>query len=190
MVLKYDFTPKIVLDRLLLQSTYKFEPQLTMFIRNMMIEDASTPVFLEHIDFWICGHEHTGRIMRDLQIKSDTMCTTQYVNLQCRHCPTQYEVTAIPHEGIRIRVWQNLGSGRSPLDRKWRHMTRIGKRRRGYRWHREEKLDNVFAHVLCSTKEEFQRLAAEAEHWQPWNARHRKESLEYKSLPPKIVEWL
>jgi hypothetical protein len=190
MVLKYEFEPKVVLDRLLLRSTYKFQPAATMFVQNMQINEASTAVFLEHIDFWICGHQHTAGIMRSLRSQSEGAWVGQTIDLECGYCPTQYQVTATSDEGIRIQVWQNLGSGRSRTDTKWRHLTTTGKRKQIYRWHREEKLDEVFRNVFCSSEAEFRKLAAEAEHWRPWRGRPSRKNGEFKSLPVNIAEWL
>jgi hypothetical protein len=190
MVLTYEFTPKIVLDRLLLQSTYRFEIQNTMFIRNMPIENIPAPVILEGINFWICGHKHTGSIMGSLGLPRELRSPRKYTDLRCKYCPTQYEVIVIPHEGIRISVWQNLGSGRSVMDRKWQRITGTGERRRRYSRHCEENLRKAFTFVLCSREEEFKKLAAQAGHWQPWYGRPQKENLEYKSLPARLAEWL
>jgi hypothetical protein len=92
------------------------------------------------------------------------------------------------HSGIRIRVWQNLGSGRSRNDLKWLHISKSGAESRLYDRGKED-IREAFDRILCSTKEEFKRQLERSDGRGSWYDPELK-TRQYKTLPAQLAERL
>jgi hypothetical protein len=90
--------------------------------------------------------------------------------------------------GLRIRVWQNFGAGRTPKDPKWVHMSRTGKQSKLYPWGKEN-IGEAFERILCSTKKEFQQQLERSDGGGTWYDPELKKRA-YKTLPWKLGERL
>ncbi|KAF1994918.1 hypothetical protein P154DRAFT_526719 [Amniculicola lignicola CBS 123094] len=186
MLLKYDFAPRIVLDRLLLRSTFEFIFQRTMFIRNISVEELSISDFIQQCDFWVCGHEQVGSAVATF--KQDDERHWKPKSFKCQYCPTHYNVQAPGKTRICVSVWQNLGIGRNLEFRKWKHLSRTGKRKLKYEW-AGENIAEAFERILCSTRKEFKKqlkLSDGMGNWYDPELQMRA----YKTLPEKIAERL
>ena len=123
-VLRYSVTPKVIIDRLLVESDYLFTRQPTMFVQNVKLNEASANEFITHLDFWVCAHRKAGDILRLAERvgKKTSECKLQ----RCEYCPTQSTVFLIANDVIRVRSWQNFGTVRSMKETNWVHLSRIG----------------------------------------------------------------
>lgn len=181
MVLRYDVTPKIVLDRLLLRATYTFSPQRTMYVQNMRVHEISVNGFLDTISFMFCGHQHVRNMTQVHDLKDRT--------LRCSYCPTQHILTMPTHDTVCFRVYQNLGSGRSPLDARWKHFVQPwGKGTKQYPWGGEDVME-AFERILCSTREEFERQLQKSDGLGNWYDPALKRRT-YKTLPKSVARAL
>ncbi|OCK80491.1 hypothetical protein K432DRAFT_382165 [Lepidopterella palustris CBS 459.81] len=163
-VLKYYFEPRIVVDRLLLHSSYRFEPHRTMFLNNTSLIEATVLDFLGGFDFHFCNHCST-KLVREIENHREPN-GMQYQS--CPFCPTEYGMKLDVYkptddrqdtlQSVKIDVWQNLGSGRSPLDPKWQHLAK-SKYGRGspYTYKRYGQIREAFQRVYCSTLKEFEK---------------------------------
>jgi hypothetical protein len=59
---------------------------------------------------------HTRRMFEAIAGQNVLGHRNRYIGLQCSSCPTQYEVTVSPEEGVRIRVWQIFLVGGNPRE--------------------------------------------------------------------------
>ncbi|KAF2188924.1 hypothetical protein K469DRAFT_73029 [Zopfia rhizophila CBS 207.26] len=180
-VLKYDFTPKIVLDSLLLQSTYSFQLQKTMFVRNVKLDEISIKEFLAKLGFWICKH---AAVVEDLWGLSTTSKHEEFS--KCEYCPTEYGMRLKAEQNIKLQVYHNVGAGRTAKDPKWLHLSRGGKERKVYEGKRED-IAQAYQRVYCSTKEEFERQMARSDGLGNYFDRSIK-MCTYKTLPLRLAD--
>ncbi|KAF2466125.1 uncharacterized protein BDR25DRAFT_359911 [Lindgomyces ingoldianus] len=185
-VLKYDFAPKIVLDKLLLQSTYTFRPQPTMFLQKVKVDKPSVQDFLDQLQFQICSHDMASDIFQNS--KPEIVNPFAETVRKCPYCPTQSQVGYNLHEELIIRVWQNFGPGRSPKDSEWLHMLKSGKEARKYG---REKADirTAYEKIFCSTKDEFELQLERSDGQGNWYGPGFMKPV-YKTLPAKVADYL
>jgi hypothetical protein len=192
MVLEYDFRPKIVVDRLLLQSTYVFRRQHTMFMQNVALEEVPLQEFFEKLAFWLCGHDQAAEVVQAFDKWSVGRKGYQKQDLKCAYCATQYSlqynIKANPHNGIRIQSWTNLGSGKSLKDTRWSHFIKTGKRRTAYDLGKEN-VGEAFERIMCSTRKEFDRQLQRSDGGGSWYDPELKKRA-YKTLPTTLAERL
>lgn len=185
---KYEHTPKIVLDKLLLRSTYTFQPQDTMFIRNIKVNNTSHKDLLEKFDWWICGHTNAKETAEPLvQNPWKVQSGKVHHHGRCNYCPTQYATNALPHLGFRIRVWQNLGSG-DAKDLKWAHISGRENEGKTYKWG-QQNVREAFERLLCSTIEEFAEQWERSDGCGKWYDPELQQRA-YRTLPWKAAEWV
>jgi hypothetical protein len=153
-ILDYTFTSKIVLDRLLLRTTYTFRQHRTMFVNNMPLAEKPLEEYLSTLPFNICKHQKLASAftlyppLPDQPLASET---------RCAYCPTQWVFRlSTPHE-IRLDVYHNLGEGRSKEDERWKFLAQpVKKRMKRYAWGKED-VEQAFERIMCSTMEEFKK---------------------------------
>lgn len=155
-ILHYTFEPRIVIDRLLLRATYRFQYQRTMFfLPNVSVEDVSVTKFMGKLGFRCCSHLNVND-MNSLEGYNEGR---RYKS--CPFCPTEFEMKIDNGDresttSLSVNVWQNLGSGRTPKDPKWQHLAR-SKSGRGVEYHRNgESIREAYQRIYCSTRKEFE----------------------------------
>ncbi|KAI9725389.1 MAG: hypothetical protein M1828_003239 [Chrysothrix sp. TS-e1954] len=73
-----------------------------------------------------CAVRHAGFGAHPLDIQQCAHCAATY---RCADCATEYAVEIVPHRWFKARpalvitTWMDLGSGRTPRERLWRHAT-------------------------------------------------------------------
>jgi len=153
---------KIVLDRLLLRSTYSFALSSTPPI---VFPPEASLLYLRHslvqLPFRICSHlELFSCVELMLQVEAGDSGVKRG---RCKFCPTQWIARRLRNKTVSytldFRVYQNLGRGEleGREDDMWRFLTQpLGKRMQIYEWGYED-VEEAFERILCSTAEEFWR---------------------------------
>lgn len=162
--LHYSFTPKIVVDRLLLKSQYRFKPIVVVsrpeFEGQVFATVESTPIvlqFLKKLNFNICGHQKTD-VVKTLLEKNPH----EVENLRCPFCPTHFRAEVLARAGIllslELSTWQNLGTGRDVHDVKWQHLSAAGAEKRLYKQD-PGNVHKAFELIHCPKQKDFGELS-------------------------------
>ncbi|PSN66026.1 hypothetical protein BS50DRAFT_574504 [Corynespora cassiicola Philippines] len=178
-ILKYTFTSKMVLDRLMLRAEYSLTPKETMFVQGVEVDRVSALDFVKTLDFWICGHLHLGGVLgRMKRTKSREV-------LHCPYCPTQCLVIIPSSWGsLRWKVYQDFGLCTGG-EGGWRHFASTGPSKKAYKW-KERNLEQAFERILCSTKDEFKGQMEKSDGKGKWYDSELDKKV-YRTLPTVIA---
>lgn len=172
-ILKYEFRPKIILDRILLKATYTWELENWRDIlanpsklRPKDEEDHIQPESLiKNVDLWVCEHMNAIAMLRDAAQRPLTR-----LELRCQYCPTQFWVTFttghLMKYYVEFQVWHNLGPCREPEEQRWTHFVSRGVEKKEYEWQKwsrtmqdcaDEDIWESYEWILYSSRKEFER---------------------------------
>jgi hypothetical protein len=146
MVLRYEFEPKIVLDRLLLKATYtwevdeqKDEPFGRVHLGTLAYGGLREGPPMKETGLCICGHV---TVAQALAAAANRELSGEY--LRCRYCPTEYWMdTSIKRtkatgetETVKTKlyVWHNLGPCQARNELRWTHLTSRKGTKAEYSW--------------------------------------------------------
>jgi hypothetical protein len=187
----HNHIAKIVLDTLLLRSTYTFFLSSTPSI--VFREEASQQHLqrtLALLPFRVCGHMELYACVR--WIIGVTRGVETVERGRCQYCPTQWIVRQVNNRGVSptlcFQVYQNLGKGegQNGKDHRWRFLTQpLGCQMQIYEWGKED-LEEAFERILCSTVEEFRRQLERSDGQGSWYDPSLMRRA-YKTLPESVA---
>lgn len=170
MVLKVEYEPRIVLDRLLLKATYIWEVddwknKLAIISKNETEPRQWTQHSIKKIDLWVCEHLEATEMIEKVFARP-----LSREKLRCQYCPTEYWISNCIGSRVqysaKIEVWHNFGPCRNREEVRWTHMVSSGEEKKEYEWAKvskrqegqaDEEVWDAYEWINCRTRKAFEK---------------------------------